>query len=281
MKNRRNCIILSIFINVVLLNIARSINMGMASVLAMSVYFVFTFYTFNQLGRENFWQNVLIIFLGVAIVHLPMRVIDFRSQLVSFPELACEIIGILLGYLFFAFGKTGKSVTLLLTIILSISVYLNYDKIHNSLNYSNLFYKNTQSINIEAVPYSDSNRIVLNETILSSDEYIVLNIWATTCGSCIAEFPVIDSLNKISSRTSNIQLFTACILQAQDRKKPHEIVKQKGCDFPVLTIPNWEVVKKEYGMDRVPVTFVIKDRKVLFRGRLLEAWDILQDQIGK
>ncbi|GBL35333.1 hypothetical protein EMGBS15_09280 [Filimonas sp.] len=275
-------IIISIGINIIILNIARGyLGMNTACILAIVIYFAFTYYVFRQFGNMRFFKKIAIIILGTCIVHLPIRMLDFKSQLVSFPEFVCEIIGSILGYLFFSFGKLIKIIVLTVAVMLSIIIYSYYDKVLDSLNYSNLFYRNTQNINIDSVPYSDSNSVVVNKTLFNSNKYILINIWATTCGPCIAEFPVIDSLYRISNKSGNIQLFTACILQAQDRKTPYEIVKQKACNFPVLTIPNWEVVRKEYGMDGVPVTFVIKDRKVLFRGGLLEAWDVLQDRIGK
>ncbi|MBP6625446.1 MAG: hypothetical protein KA198_09765, partial [Chitinophagaceae bacterium] len=68
------------------------------------------------------------------------------------------------------------------------------------------------------------------------------------------------------------QLYTACILTKQEAKIPIDLVQQKHYQFPVLLIPNWELVNKEYGMYEVPTTFVVKNKKILFRGSLLEAF---------
>lgn len=280
MKNRIVYIVFSIAINVIVLSIVRGfLGMDTACVLAIFLYFTFTYFIFKWFEKHGFLQNLIIILLGTLIVHLPQRIINFRSQLVSLPELVCELLGLILGYLFFYLGKTGKIAVLCVTILLSIIIYCRYDKVLDLLNYSNIFYKNTKQINIDSVPYFDSNNIKVNSILFNSDKYIILNVWATTCGPCIAEFPQIDSFYTLTLNTNNIKLYTACILQKEDKKTPFEIAKTKEVNFPIFTIPNWDFVRKEYNMDGVPVTFVLKDNAILFRGNLLDAWNAVNVQI--
>jgi thiol-disulfide isomerase/thioredoxin len=237
MKNNINFIILSILINVIVLSVVRGfVGMDIACIVAIFLYLIFTHFVFERLTNLKTIQKFTIILIGTLIVHLPQRLINFRSQLVSLPELICELIGIILGYSFFYFGKVGKVVCFSIAIMLSFTIYCKNKKIFDLLNYSNLFYKNINLINIASVPYSDTNNVQVNDTLFNSNKFIILNIWATSCGPCIAEFPEIDSLYKLSVKTKNIQLLTACILQNQDHKIPYRLVKNKKFSSPVFTI---------------------------------------------
>ncbi len=114
-------IIISILMNILILGIIRGfIGMNIACVLSIFFYSVFTYFTFRQFKNQAFWLNLLIILLGVIIVHLPQRIIDFHSQLVSFPEFLCEIFGVLLGYLFYKFGKIIKIISVGLALTVSV-----------------------------------------------------------------------------------------------------------------------------------------------------------------
>lgn len=266
-------IIISILMNILILSIIRGfISMNIACIVSILFYSTFTYFTFRQFKNQAFWQNLLIILLGAIIVHLPQRIIDFHSQLVSFPEFLCEIFGVLLGYLFYKFGNIVKISTVVLATIASVFLSNSYDKVLDWINYSNLFYKNTTQIQISSVPYLDSTNHQVNEQVFNTEKYIMLNIWATSCVACIAEFPQVDSLYALSQKTTDIQLYTACILTKQKTISPMNLVHKKNCTFPVLTIPNWELANKKYGMYEVPTTFVVKNKKILFRGSLLEAF---------
>ena len=279
-KPIKKYLLISVLINVVVLSITRGfIGMDFSCILAIVLYFVLTYFVFKQFGKEHFIKNLAIILVGTFIVHVPGRILDFRSQLVSLPEFICELAGVILGYMFFSFGKVGRIMTVAVTIVFSIVLYINYDKVLDSLNYSNLCYKNINKITISSVPYLDSNHIKMNSKLFNTDKYIILNIWASTCGPCIAEFPEIDSLYALSLKSENILLYTAGILRKDDKKNPFQIVREKNYNFPVYAIPSWDHVRKEYGMDGVPVTFIVKDNNILFRGSLLDAWSMLEEHI--
>jgi thiol-disulfide isomerase/thioredoxin len=278
MKNKIKYFVISALMNMVFLSIIRGfVGMDIACVLAIILYFSMTYLVFTNLYKEKLGVKLLIILIG-TLTHVPMKIIDFKSQLVSFPEFICEILGFILGILFFYSNKIGRVISVSLMICISIFLTFKYEIIHNSLNYSNLFNKNTKQIKIDAVPYFDSNNVNINDKLFNPADLIVLNIWATSCGACIAEFPQIDSLYNLSLQSSKIKLYTACILQNGDRKSPYEIGTIKNTKFPIFTIPNWDYVIKEYGMDGVPVTFVIKNNEVLFRGTLLNAWGFAIEQ---
>jgi thiol-disulfide isomerase/thioredoxin len=275
-KPIKKYLLISVLINVVVLSITRGfIGMDISCILAIVLYFVLTYFVFKQFGKEHFIKNLAIILVGTFIVHIPGRILDFRSQLVSLPEFICEIAGVILGYMFFSFGKVGRIMTVAVTIVFSIVLYINYNKVLDSLNYSNLFYKNINKITISSVPYLDSNHIEVNSKLLNTDKFIILNIWASTCGPCIAEFPEIDSLYALSLKSENILLYTAGILRKDDKKTPFQIVHERNYNFPVYAIPSWDYVRKQYSMDGVPVTFIVKDNNILFRGSLLNAWKMM------
>ena len=279
MKKKLLLACVSIFLNLLVLSLIRGyLGLDVACIIAIIAYMLFTYYVFITLKTSKFHVKLIIVLIGTIIVHVPQRIIDFKSQLISLPEFMCEILGVILGLLFIYVGKVGKLIILLITFLSSLIVYIKHDSVIDSLIYSNLFNKNTKQIKIDAVPYFDSNNVNINDKLFNPADLIVLNIWATSCGACIAEFPQIDSLYNLSLQSSKIKLYTACILQNGDRKTPYEIGSMKYTKFPIFTIPNWDYVINEYGMDGVPVTFVIKNNEVLFRGTLLNAWGFAIEQ---
>lgn len=271
--------LISFLLNIVVLTIFRSyVGMDITCILSLFLYLFFTYFVFNQLATEKFFVKFLIIFIGIFIVQVPQRIIDFRSYLVSLPEFLCEILGIIIGMCFF-YGKNYiRMLAIIFAIFVSVMFYTNYNFILNRVFYFPLFYKSAAKINVSTVPYYDSNKLLVNDSIFDSKEYVLLNIWTTSCAACIAEFSEIDSLYQIAFKRKNIRLFTACILQNQDYDVPLKLVRDKKFRFPAFCIPNWNYVTEEYDMDGVPVTFIIKDKQIVFRGSLLSAWSEMEER---
>jgi hypothetical protein len=106
-----------------------------------------------------------------------------------------------------------------------------------------------------------------------------LNIWSTTCGICLAEFPLLDSLYDTASANDQVEVYSAWILQNQSANEVLNYVRNRGLRFPVLTISDWKVVEKEYGVNGVPLTCVVRRREILYRGSLIDSWKFIELQL--
>ena len=84
MKNKIKYFVISALMNMVFLSIIRGfVGMDIACVLAIILYFSMTYLVFTNLYKEKLGVKLLIILIG-TLTHVPMKIIDFKSQLVSF-----------------------------------------------------------------------------------------------------------------------------------------------------------------------------------------------------
>lgn len=275
--------VISVLLNTILLSVIRlTLTMNYSSIIAFILYFIFTNILFGRLPDLSWYKKLLVILLGTVIVHVPQRLIDFQSQLVSLPEFACELAGVIFGGLYFVSVKWLKILTVLASMIFCTLIYKNYEVISNAVFDSDFNYdRSVSDTRIDAVPYLDSTHHVVNKKLFGTDKYLLINLWSTSCGSCMAEFPVLDSLYLIAASGSTIAVYSASILIHDDDKLSRSIVQRKGFHFPVLTIESWDKVKQHYGMNGVPLTYVVKNSRVLFRGSLSDAWGYIEEHENK
>lgn len=105
---------------------------------------------------------------------------------------------------------------------------------------------------------SDGN---VNETTLNNfrnKKLIVLDFWATWCGTCISSLPTIDTLSR--QFNDDIQIF---FVSAQDREKITKFLdrKQVNYNFPFVCEEN--ILEGYFPHRYLPHSIVISDNRVL------------------
>jgi thiol-disulfide isomerase/thioredoxin len=251
--------------------------MDIACVVSILLYFLFVNYILYRTRSENKFLNFSIIVIGIVIVHVPVRLTNFNLQLVSFPEFICEVIGVILGYLFFYINSIIRYIFPIVAIVIAFCVFTQYKKVQNWINYSSLFYQPIKNIQINDINYLDTNKVIVNQKILVKDKIIVLYFWAISCNACKKQFTYIDSVCKNNINNQNVSFNTICILSDDESiKMPYRIMEKYKCDFPLYITPSWDLAAKILGIDGVPVTYIIKNNKVLFRGDFKE---IVEDEL--
>jgi hypothetical protein len=263
----------SIAINVVLLSIIRlSIHMQWSCLAGLIIYTLFTYWVFRQFRSKPIWSNLLLISIGIFIVHVPQRLLDFESQLVSLPEFACELLGVGGGYLLYHGNKIIKGLTLLATALLGFGAVTQYDAIIDYLIYSDIYRKDIQSIQPQTLAIYDSTQHPVQDTLFRSNRDIVFYVWSTSCTNCISDFPLLDSL---AHPQPGFTLYTACILHTPQPISPYQVLSTQQVTFPLYTIRSWADAEARYGIQGVPVTYVIRANRIRYRGSLRGALKLL------
>ncbi|AUP80605.1 TlpA family protein disulfide reductase [Flavivirga eckloniae] len=92
-------------------------------------------------------------------------------------------------------------------------------------------------------------------------KYVFIDVWATWCGPCIAEFPYIDKIEK-EYHGKNIQFITLSVDTQKNRKKWYDFVKEKNLDGIQLLADNAFESKfvKDYNITGIP-RFLLIDPK--------------------
>lgn len=133
----------------------------------------------------------------------------------------------------------------------------------------------------EAPPFSlkslDGNQIALNDL---RGKPIMLTFWATWCGSCTDEIPVIDKFS--AGKRNQLTILTAAI-DGEREKKIERFVKGKKITLPVL-LDVKEKIARTYRVTMIPTTFLI-DRDGLIVGMIRgerdwssqDAWPAIQE----
>ena len=91
-------------------------------------------------------------------------------------------------------------------------------------------------------------------------QVVLINFWASWCGPCRQEMPVLDRLHQRYEQAG----FAVLGVNVEGKRGPAEkIAKQSNVSFPVL-IDSGQRVSKEYDLEAMPSTVVV-DRDGLVR----------------
>ncbi len=91
-------------------------------------------------------------------------------------------------------------------------------------------------------------------------DVVLINFWATWCGPCRQEMPLLDDLY---GRYQRVGFNLLGINIDEDSRRAMQMVKELGVNFPVLFDENKEV-SKLYEVEAMPVTILI-DREGIVR----------------
>lgn len=99
---------------------------------------------------------------------------------------------------------------------------------------------------------------------------VLLNLWASWCGTCKEELPSIQNL--VNSEKDNNRLVFISVLYNDSPAKALAYLKENGFAFPVLIDTGH--VAEIYGITGVPETFII-DKKGILKQRVVGPlkWD--------
>jgi cytochrome c biogenesis protein CcmG, thiol:disulfide interchange protein DsbE len=114
----------------------------------------------------------------------------------------------------------------------------------------------------------NKNRIKLTDL---KGSVVLVNFWATWCGSCVDELPSMERLFKLLSVDPGFKMVT--ILYKDDLQQASGFMKQNGFTFPVYINPDESGIKT-FGLTGVPETFIL-DKQGLLRHKVIgpEDWD--------
>ncbi|VAX22881.1 hypothetical protein MNBD_NITROSPINAE01-767 [hydrothermal vent metagenome] len=102
-------------------------------------------------------------------------------------------------------------------------------------------------------------------------KWVMLNFWATWCGPCVVEIPMLNNLYK-KLKKENFEILAVNIENLSD-EKIKTFVSDLAMSFPVLLDKSQEI-QRLYGIKSLPYTYIIDpDGNVVAKADGMREWD--------
>ena len=268
----------------------RMISFMTCSVIAFVLYFIFVYIVskkFSSRLKESY--ILLACLLGCSILDLPLRILQFSSTLVSFPDFLFHLFGILMGYLFYKSNRIVRISILAFSLLSCLFLYYKgYDMWLHKVSFGTFTGKIESKQSYDLFFQTNSG-----DTLSLSDfkgKYLLLDCWYTYCGVCYQKMPEMQQLYDNYKQDPEISIYAMhSFMKKSMRNVPledyttgSEILKKKGFNYPCLSIDIESPVLKELGVDVYP-TVLIFDRQsnLIFRGSIENASNSIKKLLQK
>jgi peroxiredoxin len=102
-------------------------------------------------------------------------------------------------------------------------------------------------------------------------KYVLLDFWAVWCGACLAEIP---NLKKLYANVDKSKFEMIGIVGDSPAESLKELIDKHGITWPQILLDNTDQIKKGYGINGYPTTFLLNKEGVIIatnlRGKELE-----------
>ena len=236
------------------------------------IYYLLTFLFCKKFGKEINPKTLLFtIVSAIVIIQLPIRIIDFNNSIVTLSEQIIYLAGCILGFLDYKqYIKGWKSISIGILCYLFFIVFLQ-PKINHYISFDTITGEIKPTI-LPNISLINSQEDTISLYSLNNKEYILFDVWNTSCNACIRSFPKIKAYQKEIEKDFPISIYT---LNCQkDSVNIFDFLKRRNYNLPTLqVIPrDNDQFMKACDIKYVP-TFLIVNKKheLLFKGDFLEA----------
>ena len=243
----------------------RALSLYNAAIIESIVYSFITFLLLRKYvdAKYSIIRIILCIILGRIIIELPIRIVDFDKTL---PTLMVTIIVILSTILTgLIYSNKKKYVIILSFISWIICAFIGHKVWFDYINFGHLSNIKITSHTIKTI----EDEIKL-DTIKSN--YILLEFWNSSCGSCIKQFP---QYQKLYDKYKNEILIRSVFVRYKDNENIFDginCINKQECNFPIWSIDKNSSLLKELEIKVYPTIIIINhDKEIIFKGNLKEA----------
>lgn len=227
---------------------------------------------FYQSKKERIIATMIIISFPVLTLSY-FHLADFEKTLVSFPSYLSYFYGIGIGLLIF--HSSGlKKIALCAFLLMSSSwmAVAGYDAWMHYINFGYVTPENAEKLGAYRLT-TKAGRAVGTEAL--ENKIVVLDFWNTACGVCFQKFPKVEALHKKFKDSNTIRVISVNVpLERDTAGQAYNTIDRLGYTFPVLTATGQ--LPEQFGVKVYPTVVIVKDNKMVFRGRLEDVETTLQ-----
>lgn len=219
--------------------------------------------------------------MGVSIIEIILRIRNFSSTFISFPNLVIWWLGILSGYILTFIPQKLFRISFIIATIttaywLSIPGYsmflhhLNFGTftgtIHEKVAYTTLFHN------------SKGNKVNL---MSSNHSYLILDFWHSYCGVCFQDFPEVQKLYDEINKHPQLSLYSIhCYMpdKGENFKTGQEILSEKKYTFPTLSLDIKDKTLDSLRVKHFPTVLIIDScNNIIHRGNIESTVNKIQE----
>ena len=221
--------------------------------------------------KAGFWRVLISLLAPWLFVELASRLLefifireDFYSSLFSMPTSVMPLFAVITIAIFYRYRKKW-----LFAILGALCVFGITEGHKQWVEWVVFGDYPTLSVNLADCEVTDSTHTFKLSDVES--EYLVLDVWSSSCGYCIRQLPEIQELHD-EYKGSNIEVVSlfACYRKGETFNDGYEIMKEKNCYFPLFAVEEKDSpILTRCEISRYPRVLILdKKRTVIFSGSL-------------
>lgn len=241
----------------------RSYDLKLAAGLHSAAFFALTFWALWKYNSKlNPWAIVFMIVLP-WLADFGLRIYTPETTLRSLPLTALPLQAILAAVIIYYNRKIWLILLFAAAFLYSVTEGQNqwYEWANYGMNKARPASLATAEVSTggQSVALSDMN-----------EEYLVFDVWSSTCGSCINALPEVQALHDQYKDNPKVQVASLFVCYKDETiETALNIVKKRGCDLPVYAVDKSSVILAECGITAYPRVLILdKNRNVVFNGSL-------------
>ena len=227
------------------------------------VYFILVFWALRKYAPKAGTWRVMIPLLLPWMPELILRIFD-RSTDIS---LSCTVLPFLamgIAVLFYHYRRVWMLlIGIVLWLLMATEVKSRYVE---WVVFDDMPQTGVQLSSYEVVDSIDTLRL----SDIQGD-YLVLDVWSSTCGVCRREMPDVQALRDKYSGDDRIEVASLFVIMRENETvfDGNRIMHNLGCDIPVYGIARSSGLLKDCGIEKFPHVIILNEkRELIFHGSL-------------
>lgn len=254
-------------------------GMGYSSLAGFVFFFFLSLFNLKKFNTKILvWQILFAQILGLWIIQLPIRIVDFESTLGSLPDVIIHTLGILCGYYYWHLKKPFSILAAISGILVTVFMFFQgYDLWFHKLNFDT-FTGRVSSYTLPAKfeAFDEQKNLLTNDNL--QNKVVLMDFWTTTCGICFKKFPQVQTVYDKYKYDSSVMIMAVNTPIEED--KPNQAfndIREEGHSFPIVITKDEDLAEK-YGVKGYPTTFVInRNGQIVYKGDIEGAVEMVDE----
>ena len=228
------------------------------------VYFVLVFWALRKYAPKAGAWRVMIPLLLPWVPELIMRIVSWQDSSFSLSIMVLPFLAIGIAILFYHYRRAWP-------LLIGLALWLLMATEVKSRYVEWVFYGHLPQTEVQLSSYEVVDSI---DTLRLSDiqgDYLVLDVWSSTCGVCRREMPDVQALRDKYSEDARVEVASLFVITRENETvlDGNRIMHSLGCDIPVYGIARSSSLLKDCGIEKFPHVIILnEERELIFNGSL-------------